>query len=519
MKFDTKDIKSRAKEDFEKTWLETAKLLPESSSKDYLGGRGVSHPLHDLISEIRRILLSLGFDEVENSVFVPEEEVYWQYGPEAPVILDRCYYLAGLPRPDIGLSKEKISEVHRVNPNIKPDVLQEIFRGYREGIIEGDNLFDEMVRRLGIRTEEAAKIIGLFPEFRNLVAVSEKMTLRSHMTAVWFPTLKALQYKQDMPLRLFSVGMRFRREQKVDATHLRAHYGASVVVMDPEISLEAGKRVCERVFNALKFKDIRFELKKATSNYYAPNSEYEVFSGEVEVGDCGMYSPVALSNYGIEYPVFNIGFGLERILMVREGISDVREVLYPQFYRVLTLSDEDIARHISMSHVPETAEGRRLAELISRVGRENASAPSPCRFSVYSGDFLGKRVEVSIFEKEDKTMLLGPAALNELYVFDGSIYGLPRDPAKLSGELKVVKEKGVKVGFDLFDALSNYFAYKIESGVRGGLSGGVFQVKMVKTPGEVNISVSDVVRRFITSKKKHINVRGPVFTAVEYVLV
>lgn len=162
MKFDTKDIKARAKENFEKTWLETEKLLPKTCGKDFASGRGRPHALHELAAEARGILLSSGFDEVENSIFVPEEEVYWQYGPEAPVILDRCYYLAGLPRPDIGLSNEKIEKIRSINERVDIEKLKEIFRQYREGAIEGDNLFEDMVSRLGINTEDAARIVEVF---------------------------------------------------------------------------------------------------------------------------------------------------------------------------------------------------------------------------------------------------------------------------------------------------------------------------------------------------------------------
>ena len=518
MKFDVKDIKARAKKDFETTWLETAKTLPDKSPRDYVGGRGAPHPLHVLAQDIRRVLLGLGFDEVENSVFVPEDEIFLQYGPEAPVILDRVYYLAGLPRPDIGLSNDKIAEVHKINPHVKPDILQALFRSYREGGIEGDNLFDEMVSMLGIKTEDAARIIDLFPEFRNLSAVSEKMTLRSHMTAAWFTTLKAMQHKQNMPIRLFSIGMRFRREQKLDATHLRAHYGASVVIMDPEISLDAGNKVAEKIFNSLNFKDINFVLKKATSNYYAPNTEYEVFSSNIEIGDSGMYSPVALANYGIEYPVFNIGFGLERILMVRDKVSDVREVLYPQFHRDADLSDKDIVNHISFIEAPTTEEGKKLASMISEVGRKHAEAPSPCKFKVFSGKFLGKNIEVNILEKESNTKLLGPAALNEIYVLDSGVYGVPLQAEKLKEDIKDIRAKGVKAGFDFFDAASNYFAAEVENAISKGEKEGFFQLKMAKVPSEVNIAVSDVARRFITSKNRPIAVKGPIFAAAEFLL-
>jgi O-phosphoseryl-tRNA synthetase len=514
MKFDTKKIKAEAKKNFEKVWLETASLLPEAEG-DYTKGTGRAHPLHELIGEVRKTLMNLGFDEVENSVFVPEEEVYWQYGPEAPVILDRCYYLAGLPRPDIGLSKEKIAGIMKINQGVEIERFQEILREYREGNIEGDDLFEEMVNRLGINQEEAAGIINLFLEFRALTPVPEKMTLRSHMTATWFPSLKALQYKEELPIKLFSIGMRFRREQKVDATHLRAHYGASCVVMDPEVGLDSGRKLSQKILNRLNFKEVSFIEKKATSNYYAPKTEFEIYSKEIEVADCGMYSPVALSNYGIEYPVFNIGFGLERILMLRMNQGDVREVLYPQFHKALKLSDREIMDQIRIDKLPRTGEGRDLALLISRVARENAEKKSPCRFLVYEGKFLGKALKVFVLEKEEGTTLLGPAALNEIYVYRGGVYGMPSEPEKLRQGLLEVKDKGVSAGFTFLDSIANYFAFRIEDFVGGDDKRGFFQVKMAKTPADVNVMIAESARRYITSGNKVISLKGPVFASVE----
>jgi O-phosphoseryl-tRNA synthetase len=518
MKFDTKDIKSRAKEDFEKTWLNTAKLLPEKSTKDYSGGIGKTHPLHSLIQDVRKMFISVGFSEIENPVYVPEEEVYWQYGPEAPVILDRCYYLAGLPRPDIGLGKTETEKIHAINQEIKIEKVKELLRGYREGLIEGDNLLEDMVNDLGISTAEAAKIIDIFPAFRELKAVAEKTTLRSHMTAAWFPTLKALAEKEEMPLRLFSIGLRFRREQKMDATHLRAHYGASCVIMDPDISLSAGKKVSEKMIERLGFKDINYVIKKATANYYAPGMEYEIFSGNVEVADCGMYSPVALSNYGIEYPVFNIGFGLERILMIKKRQTDVRELMYPQFYKVLSFTDKELIEQIAIERKPRTEEGKKLAVNITEVARKNANAGSPCKYAAYEGKFMGKDIIVHVVEKEDGTKLLGPAALNNIYAYQGGIYGLPEDMSALKKDLSDVLEKGATASFGFLDALSNRFASDIEDSINRGQTSGIFASKMAKTPGEINISVSDAARRFIGGKNQPIALKGPVFMSVEFML-
>jgi len=517
MPFNTKQIKQEARENFEKAWLKTAELLPQESKKDYTTGAGTEHPIHALIRDVRKIFIKFGFSEVENQIFISEDDVYKQYGPEAPVILDRVYYLAGLPRPDIGLSDDKILEVREIAPYINIKNFKKILRGYREGAVEGDNILEVMVNELKIKTEQASGIINLFPEFKNITPVCSKQTLRSHMTAAWFPTLEVMQ-DSELPLKLFSIGLRFRREQKLDATHLRAHYGASCVIMDDDISLASGKKLTEKILNELNFYDINFVKKKATSNYYAPGMEYEVFSESIEVADCGMYSPVALANYDIKIPVFNLGFGLERVLMIRDKIGDVRELLYPQFYKNLDLSDEQIAEQVRIAHEPETKEGRELAGKISKTAKIHADEKSPCSFPVYEGDFLDKKISVSVVEKEDNTKLLGPAALNEIYVYCGNVYGIPKNPGKLSSDLIEVKKDGIKVKFNFLDAVSSGIVYEIENKiktVKTGSKKGLLQVKMAKTPSDLNIEIAKAARRFITSKNKKIILKGPVFMSVE----
>ena len=152
MSFDVRKIREDAKGDWQRAWIESGKLVPAESKKDYAGGKGSPHPMHELVAKTRKVFLDLGFDEVENPVFIGEEDVYKQYGPEAPVILDRVYYLAGLPRPDIGLSEEKLDAVGKV-AKVDREHLKAIFRDYREGKIEGDNLIEVMRGRLKIKTQ------------------------------------------------------------------------------------------------------------------------------------------------------------------------------------------------------------------------------------------------------------------------------------------------------------------------------------------------------------------------------
>lgn len=517
MAFDVKKIKEDSKKDWQKTWTETAKLITEKSKGDYADGKGNSHPLQDLIQKTRQTFIKLGFNETENPVYITEEDVYKQYGPEAPVILDRVYYLAGLPRPDIGLGEKKISEVKAVNPSINPDELKRIFREYREGLIEGDNMVEELTKRLDLSTEEASSVIDLFPEFKSIKPVASTLTLRSHMTGAWFPTLAAMKDNK-MPLKLFSIGLRFRREQKVDATHLRAHYGGSMVIMDDDISIEAGKKTTEKILEDLGYKNIAFTKKKATSNYYAPDTEYEVYAGGIEIADIGMYSPVALANYDIPHNVFNLGFGLERMLMVKNNIKDVREVLYPQFHQITELSDKELADRVTIDKKPETTEGKRLVDAIKQTALKYGREKSPCTHQAYQGTIQGKNITVNLVEKEANTFLLGPAALNDIYIHQSGIYGLPKDTSKLKTDVSEILKNGLKLDINFLDAITNYFAATIEQELMAGKTEGHLAVKMAKTAGDINIAIDNAARRFILSKNKPISIKGPVFTAVEYTI-
>lgn len=524
VKFHVKEIKKEAEKNFESAWLKTAKLLKlKGRFIDWSEGEGKTHPIIELILKIRRILLSLGFEEVLNPSIVEDKEVYRQYGPEAAVILDRCFYLAGLPRPDIGIDKKTILELKKTIPeltNEKIEKLKEVFRAYKEGKIEGDNLVEEMVVRLNIKEEQVTTILGFFPEFLKLQPIPTRLILRSHMTALWFPVLASLQHKKSLPLKLFSIGPKFRREQRLDPLHLYESYVASIVVMAEEVSLEDGVELTKNILSRFGFKDVRFVIKKATSKYYAPQTEMEVFvkSGEewIEVGDQGLYSPVALANYGIEYPVFNVGFGIERVAMILHNENDVRKISYPQFYETIEYTDEELAKMVKVKEKPETIEGKTVVDAIVQTAIKNAEKKGPCEFLAYKGKVLDKNVEVYVYESDRDKKLLGPACLNTIYVYDGNILGIPEKGLEDEELVIRAREGGVSTGIRYLDAFASYTAYQIENMVRKGEAGEkTFRVKIVKNPSDINVKIASQAERYVTSKNKKIMVKGPTFLGIK----
>jgi len=336
------------------------------------------------------------------------------------------------------------------------------------------------------------------------------------MTSIWFPVLAALQDKKPLPIKLFSIGLKFRREQRLDSLHLYESNVASIVLMDEDLTLEDGSALTRAILEELGFKEARFEVKKATSKYYAPQTEMEVFikfrDEWVEVGDQGMYSPVALANYDIRYPVFNVGFGVERLAMLLTGEKDIRRLSYPQFYVEPEFSDHELASMVEVEAKPRTEEGLKLAQALAETALKNSEALGPCQFQAFEGEICGRRVKAYVYERDEGAKLLGPATLNTIYVYKSSLIAIPpsgleKDPLTVEARLK-----GVSTGIRFLEALAQGFASKVEEKACKGEVGEIdFRVRVVKQPSDVNVKVKPPALRYITSKGGRIIVKGPVF--------
>ncbi|MCW4039959.1 MAG: O-phosphoserine--tRNA ligase [Candidatus Bathyarchaeota archaeon] len=507
VRFDTQQIRREAAQDYEKTWIATARLLEASRPGYELVPKGRSHPLFDLILRIRSVLLELGFEEVILSSIIEDTEVIRQYGPEGNIILDRVFYLAGLPRPDIGISKDAIDQITRIVPGFtNVEKLQAIFRAYKRGEIEADDLLETLVLRLAVTEAGAAQILGLFPEFQQMKPVASSLTLRSHTTAAWFPAIREIMKRQALPLQLFSIGQKYRREQRVDATHLLESWTASIAIMAEDLSMDAVQHAVTRLFERLGYTQVQFTMKAATSKYYAPQTEFEAFirqstSGEfLEVGDGGFYSPVSLAQYEIPYPVFNFGFGLERLVMIEHNIPDIRQVVYPYLYSTIQLTDHDIAQSLTFTHQP-----RKLGELIPTMmekTRQHCRDPSPCEVLLYDGPVGQKHLRIVLTEREAGQRLLGAAAFNPIVVHQNAIIGARSDR---------VPEDAVVTGLTYMTGIFNRVLYDVEHALQDDTSELQVRVTMVKRLADINLKVSEHIRRYIEGQNAKIDVRGPVF--------
>ncbi|NYT04832.1 MAG: O-phosphoserine--tRNA ligase [Methanomicrobiales archaeon] len=521
MRFDPEAWKRHAREDFDAAWHEGSSVITPpgygGTYPRYTYRRASPHPIAETIESLRQVYLSMGFDEARVPLIIEEKDVYRQFGPEASAVLDRVFYLGGLPRPNVGIARAQVDAIgsllERALSRQEEDDLRETLHAYKKSLIDGDELTHEIARVLSCDDGLVVRILDdVFPEFKNLVPESSRMTLRSHMTSGWFLSLAALWEHAPVPLRLFSVDRCFRREQEEGPTRLMCYHSASCVVAGEDITLEEGKAVSEALLSAFGFTDFRFRPDEKRSKYYIPDTQTEVYARHpvhdwVEVATFGMYSPSALGEYGIGIPVMNLGLGVERLAMIRYGSDDIRRLTMPQFFPG-TLSDREIARAVTLREEPATPAGRRCARAVADAATMHAAEPGPCSFPAWEGILCGTPVRVVVEEPESGSKLCGPATFNDIYAYRGAVLGVP-DTEKF----REVREHGVPTGIRYLDAAAHLAAARIEEAARCG-TGTTVQTKMVKLPSEINVKIPDYVMRFMTDRSIRVDVRGPVFLTV-----
>jgi O-phosphoseryl-tRNA synthetase len=526
MRFNPEDWKQKSHENFEGAWHEGPSVLTPASHNDTypcrVYKRAQAHPVFATINRLRETYLSLGFDEAEVPVIIDEKDIYRQFGPEAMAVLDRVFYLGGLPRPNVGIARDRLDKINEIlgkaMTSATEEKLRETLHAYKKSEIDGDELTFELSKVLKTDDGVVVHILdAVFPEFRELAPESSRSTLRSHMTSGWFMTLGSIWDKSQQPLRMFSVDRCFRREQAEGPTRLMTYHSASCIVAGEDVTIEDGKAVSEALLSAFGYTDFRFQPDEKRSKYYMPDSQTEVYArhpvhGWVEVATFGMYSPSALAEYGIGVPVMNLGLGVERLAMIAYNANDVRQLCFPQFFP-RAISNQEIARAVHLREEPVSAEGKRLANAIAATAAANATAQGPCSFTAWEGSLGVVKVKVTVDESESNAKLCGPACANEIFVHDGSVLGVP-DVEKW----KQVRTDGVPTGLSYLSAVSALAAARIEEASRCG-KGTTVQVKMAKLPSDINLKIEEYAMRFVTDNKKKVDVRGPVFLSVQSTIV
>lgn len=129
------------------------------------------------------------------------------------------------------------------------------------------------------------------------------------------------------PLRVIAPGRVYRCDS--DMTHTPMFHQVEGILVDEGITFAHLKGVLEDFAGHIFGAGVRTRFRPSYFPFTEPSAEVDIMGdkGWLEILGCGMVHPTVLENVGIDswkYSGFAFGMGVERIAMLRYGISDIR---------------------------------------------------------------------------------------------------------------------------------------------------------------------------------------------------
>ena len=158
------------------------------------------------------------------------------------------------------------------------------------------------------------------PLFRQVFWVDDRKCLRPMLAPNLYYLLKDLLRLWPHPVSIFEIGSCFRKDTQ-GGEHMQEFTMLNLVEMGLPLEKrpERLKEMASLVMDAAGINDYNLETEK--SEVYGET--LDIVSGELELGSGAMGPHVLDEKWDIDVPWVGIGFGLERLVMVREGLSNV----------------------------------------------------------------------------------------------------------------------------------------------------------------------------------------------------
>jgi phenylalanyl-tRNA synthetase alpha chain len=161
---------------------------------------------------------------------------------------------------------------------------------------------------------------------------SSGLVLRTHTSPVQARTMLT----RKPPIYVVVPGRVYRTDE-LDATHSPVFHQVEGLVVDRGITMAHLKGTLDHFARAMFGPQARTRWRPHYFPFTEPSAEFDVWFAEhrdgprwVEWGGCGMVNPNVLRACGIDpevYSGFAFGMGIERTLMFRNGLSDMREMI------------------------------------------------------------------------------------------------------------------------------------------------------------------------------------------------
>lgn len=163
--------------------------------------------------------------------------------------------------------------------------------------------------------------------------------LRTHTSAIQVRGME----KMEPPFKVIGPGRVFRYES-TDASHENTFYQVEGMMVDKEISVSNLIYVMKKLLSEIFKRDVHVRLRPGYFPFVEPGFELDINclicggtgcsvckqTGWVELLPCGLVHPNVLKYGGIDpdkWSGFAFGLGLNRLIMMKYGINDIRHFL------------------------------------------------------------------------------------------------------------------------------------------------------------------------------------------------
>lgn len=244
---------------------------------------------------------------------------------------------------DITLSGKKIKVGHQNPIQIVLNEIQDIFLNMGFSIEDGPDIDSEYYNfeALNIYKDHPAR------SEQDTFYIDDEYVLRTHTSPVQIRTME----NRKPPIKIISPG-RVYRSDALDATHSPIFYQMEGLVIDKDINMSHLKGTLEKFIKIMFGENIKTKFRAHHFPFTEPSAEMDVScfvckgkgcsvcknSGYIEILGCGMVHPHVLERCQIDsekYRGFAFGFGIDRMVMLKYGIEDIR-LLYESDLRFLS---------------------------------------------------------------------------------------------------------------------------------------------------------------------------------------
>ncbi|TDD86006.1 phenylalanine--tRNA ligase subunit alpha [Saccharopolyspora karakumensis] len=158
------------------------------------------------------------------------------------------------------------------------------------------------------------------------------LVLRTHTS----PSQVRALLNRELPVYVVCPGRTFRTDE-LDATHTPVFHQVEGLAVDKGLTMAHLKGTLDAFARSMFGPESTTRLRPSYFPFTEPSAEMDIWfpekkggAGWVEWGGCGMVNPNVLRASGVDpevYTGFAFGMGIERTLMFRNGIPDMRDMV------------------------------------------------------------------------------------------------------------------------------------------------------------------------------------------------